>query len=161
MTTKMCVTVEPPVTDEECQGRHECGLCSLYGQCDDRRPIERCKLCGNGYTDEELFSGVCKDCLTEAIDAQTVRDYVQAQATGDNNLWEALFESYFSSAGDKCRIDRASDALIQHLSQCILRDWANDRLLGRTTCKDKLIAFIGDDDDDGWADFADWILEKK
>lgn len=149
------------ITDAECDGAHHCDVCSLYGQCRDRRPIEKCTICGASFTDEDLCAGICKDCLTKSVNPYTVREYVSDRATVDNKLWESLFEAYFSTDEDKCDIKKISGLLRERLIEQIVREFYMDNKVKNIfNSKDKLVAWVGEDDV-AWGDFAAWLVEKK
>lgn len=153
------------VTDSECDGAHPCDLCSLYGNCRDRRPISPCRLCGRKLTDEELYGGVCKECLVDAVDPYTVREYVNDSTEHCNRIWESLLETYFSDPDDKCHIDRVSATLKDRLMRQIILEWDNDKIFEQYGqfeyhAKDRLVAWVGEDDV-AWEDFAAWLIKKR
>lgn len=147
------------VTADDCHHTYKCDSCNLWSWCEDRKDISECKLCGDTFLEEELFEGICKDCLAEYVDPQTVKEYVE-----DRNAWESLFEEYFSEPDDRCQIERVSKTLKDRLMTQIRREYGADLLLEKYGSsfhsKAKLVAWVGEDEV-AWGDFAAWLVEKK
>lgn len=74
-------------TERDCNGDCHCEMCNLYGNCDDRRKLVRCEVCGCLCTDEHLYDGVCEDCLSCAISEENVMGYLDDDGRYDFARW--------------------------------------------------------------------------
>lgn len=149
------------VTDDECNHTYKCDSCNLWAWCEDRKDISECKICGDTFLEEDLFEGICKDCLAEYVDPQTVKEYAEDLVSKHTEyVWESLFDEYFSEPDDRCQIERVSETLKDRLMTQIMREFNWDKLGDTFHSKAKLVAWVGEDEV-AWGDFADWLVEKK
>ena len=157
------------VTADECHHTYKCDSCNLLAWCEDRKDISECKLCGDTFLEEDLFEGICKECLAEYVDPQTVKEYAKDIEKRAAYTWESLFETYFSDPSkpyDRCNINHVSETLKDRLMLQIVREYNDDAMLekygkeGRFHSKAKLVAWVGEDEV-AWDDFAAWLVEKK
>lgn len=111
-----------------------------------------CGICGGEFTKDELYCGVCEDCLSEAITYDNVLQYLLDY----HLLGEFMFDTWFKSSVPKI----ISEELEVTLQEWFLRLKANDLLCGTSELLDKCREFV-EEDDFSKADFADWVLERK
>lgn len=124
-----------------------------------------CRLCGSWCRNDDMFWGVCKECLVDAVEPYKVREYVEANMDYCDRIWESLLETYFSDPDDKCKIVRVSETLKDRLFAQIVKEWNADRMFGTYGqcvyhAKDRLVAWVGEDDV-AWEDFALWLIKKR
>ena len=111
-----------------------------------------CGICGGEFTKDELYCGVCEDCLSESITYDNVLQYLLDYHLLD----EFMFETWFKSSVPS----RISEELEATLQEWFMRLRANDLLCGTSELLDKCREFV-EEDAFSKADFADWVLERK
>ena len=150
---------EPTIDSDYCRDKFDCETCSEAWNCKDCVSLAYCEKCHDLCKEENLFSGICKECLAEYVDPQTVKEYIYSLPNPPEG-WESLFETYFSEPDDRCQIERVSETLKERLMKQIMLEFNWDKLGDTFHSKEKLVAWVGEDEV-AWGDFADWLVEKK
>jgi len=127
-------------------------VCPVCGGGYDQ--TENCHVCGGEHLEEELFDGICEECLAQAIDYDNVFCYL----TETNRLEHFMFEAYFGSPIPKS----CSAKLSKTLAEWFLRQRNDDLLRDKTDFLDICKKYILEDDGDyGKQDFAEWLKRKE
>lgn len=135
-------------------GTHEtlsvCPCCSA-----DYSEAEQCKQCGEWHFEDEIFGGLCADCITDEVDYITAHDYLR---TVDDALNIFIFEKWLDSS-----VPKKSSEKVDLLCSRLYWEAVNEE---RAAESDKLLRkvrgyIIEEDGDFGKADFAEWLNERR
>ncbi len=125
----------------------------------DYEEVHQCRDCGDWHSDDELYDGLCENCLRETINYETFFEYCEANK-GDKYL--DIFVMADLLGGMDCP-DNISQEFHQLMIETYKRTVANAKLLGEkfgflADC----IRFIMDDDGSiGRENYADWLNKRE
>ena len=106
----------------------------------------QCDRCGSYHLSDELYEGLCLDCLKELATPQNVADWCET----DTLLAEQLYGFYYDSM-----IADSSEQLRQLLRGGLLQRYALDKLNNKHEAADRCFEFISSSQEHSYY-FADW-----
>lgn len=113
-----------------------------------------CKWCGDVFTEEELYDGLCEKCLLSAIDYDTFLEYLESDK---NALLGFMFGTWWKSDIPEW----ASAELIGWLSESFRRFKANDILTNTHSFLDACVNYVMYEDGSfGRDDYAEWLNDR-
>ena len=122
-----------------------CPLCKS-----DYEEVRQCKECGDWHTEEELYDGWCEKCLRETINYDTFFEYVTET--------KQFLYFMFVSVWDSSEPEKASDSLIDAITEIYKRMKANDLLCDSHGFINLCRKYIMEDDGEyGRTDYAEWL----
>ena len=107
----------------------------------------QCDRCGSYHLSDELYNGLCLDCLKEIATPHNIADWCDT----DTILAEQFYEFYYDSL-----IANSSKHLRQLLRGGLLQRQAIDRLNNRRETADKCFEFINGSEEYKY-EFSEWI----
>lgn len=126
-----------------------CPIC-----CGAYEETVHCSVCLGEHLEDELFSGICEECLREAITYDNFRSYLLESEMLALFMFETVFETPVP--------DKVSQKLYDTLYEWFLRMKANERLCDKTDLLDLCRKFVMEGDGDfGKIEFADWLNERN
>ena len=131
----------------ESHGEHMTG-CPICGCAYDEAC--QCDKCGAYHLSDELYSGLCADCLGDMATPQNIADYAES----DTLLAEDFYAYYYDSF-----IAGTSVQLRQLLRGGLLQRASLELLNGHTDTQEKCRKYITEDEEH-LTDFAEWIKKK-
>lgn len=131
----------------ESHGEHMAG-CPICGCAYDEAC--QCDKCGAYHLSDELYSGLCADCLGDMAAPQNIADYAES----DTLLAEDFYAYYYDSF-----IAGTSVQLRQLLRGGLLQRASLELLNGHTDTQEKCHKYITEDEEH-LTDFAEWIKKK-
>ena len=132
----------------EPHGEHMTG-CPVCGCAYDEAC--QCDRCGSFHLSDELYHGLCLDCLKELATPHNMADWCEP----DTLLAEQFYGFYYDSL-----IADSSEQLRQLLRGGLLQRYAIDKLNNRHDAADKCFEFINSSEVLKY-DFAEWIKKGK
>lgn len=111
----------------------------------------QCDRCESYHLSDELYEGLCLDCLKELATPQNVADWCET----DTLLAEQLYGFYYDSM-----IADSSEQLRQLLRGGLLQRYALDKLNNKHEAADKCFEFVNSSEVLRY-DFAEWIKKGK
>lgn len=105
-----------------------------------------CRVCGSAHLDDELYSGICRECLIEQATPQNVLEYVSEEHI------EIDFYSYFY----RSEMTVISPELRRLMRGGVLQLVALDKMRKKTDTADKCEAYIVQEESELF-DFSKWI----
>lgn len=149
---------EEPKSNTETHGFTD-GMCEHLNVCPccggDYSEAEKCKKCGEWHFEDELFSGLCADCLRDKVNFVTAHDYLRSV---DDALNIFIFEKWLDSSVPK----KASEKVDLLCSQLYWEAVNEERVAESDKLLQKLRSYIINDDGDfGKADFAEWLERRE
>lgn len=106
---------------------------------------QHCKVCHGDYLEDELFSGVCRDCLLETMTAETLADYLWNGELAEDFYIEVLFDK---------------ELILSLLQSIFVLRVSEESRKGKTDTLQKCRAYVHDDDT-GLRDYAQWLFRDK
>ena len=114
----------------------------------------RCKKCSGEFLEDELYEGLCEDCLRYAV---TYDDFL-AYLMETEQLPLFMFETVWDTQEPK----NVSDKLMVVLREQYLRNKADDLICNKTAFMSLCEKFVIEDDGEyGRTDYAEWLNSKK
>lgn len=107
----------------------------------------QCDSCGSYHLSDELYHGLCLDCLLKLATPQNLADWVDS----DVFLAEDFYGFYYDSL-----IANSSEQLRQLLRGGMLQRYSLDKLQRRHDTADRCFEFINSSEENRY-DFAEWI----
>ena len=125
----------------------------------DYEEVYQCKECGDWHSEDELYDGLCENCLRETINYDTFFEYCEANM-GEKYL--DIFVMAYLLGGMDCP-DNISQEFHQLMIETYKRTVANAKLLGeKFGFLSNCIRFIMDDDGPiGRENYADWLNKRE
>jgi hypothetical protein len=113
-----------------------------------------CSSCGGEFLDDEMYCGICPECLKSAVTYDNFIAYLEASK---KRLLHFMFDKWFG-----CAVPESSSAKLETwLSETARRLKANDLLTDTTSFLDACIDYVMEDDGEcGRYDFAEWLKER-
>ena len=112
-----------------------------------------CKKCSGEFLEDELYHGLCEECLRDAV---TYDDFL-AYLTETEQLPLFMFETVWDTQEPK----KVSDKLMVVLRDQYLRNKADDLICNKTAFMSLCEKFVMDDNgDDGRNDYAEWLKTR-
>lgn len=125
-----------------------CPLC--LGEYEE---TSRCYCCGSDQFEDELYWGLCLDCIRGGVDYNTFLDYLEA-----NDLLADFMFWYYQSE----KPEMVSDQFKTVLRELYLRARADDFLHDKREFLDKCVDYVLNANGDiGKADFAEWLTNHR
>ncbi len=109
----------------------------------------RCRKCGHDFLEDNLYSGLCKKCLTELALPETTADYVH-----DRHLSCSFYSEFYDG-----KIERMSDSLEEILRGGMLQQAAVEKLKRELSTIKKCVRYIMSDEAATY-DFSQWLQER-
>ena len=125
----------------------------------DYEEVYQCDSCGDWHTEDELYDGLCENCLRETINYDTFFEYCEANK--DEQYLDS-FMMFYLLGGMDCP-DKVSPEFHQLMIETYKRRVADAKLLGGgfdflADC----VHFVMDDDGySGRENYADWLNNRK
>ena len=120
-------------------------------------PIKACHLCGVEVTEDEMFGGVCKECLEESI---TYDGFLKFSDSTEDNGWQfspnRLQEFFFEELFAIPNMTESSSALRRELRELYLRKVAHEKLCGKHDLLKAIKRHVMDDSETCQA-YAEWL----
>lgn len=134
-------------------GTHETlSVCPCCGA--DYSEAEQCKQCGEWRFEDEIFGGLCADCLESEVDYKTAFEYMKET---EDFFQIFMFERFFESETPSKVCEKLDEMMVFVYWQAVTDETQNgiDELL-------KLLKnyILEEDGDFGKADFAEWLNER-
>lgn len=112
-----------------------------------------CRVCYSHNLEDELYCGMCADCLRNAVTYDNFLDYLLET--------EQLALFMFETVWDAQEPNKVSDKLMVVLRDLYLRNRANDLICEKTDFLALCEKFVMDDNgDDGRIDYAEWLKAR-
>lgn len=111
----------------------------------------QCNRCGSYHLPDELYEGMCLECLKELSTPQNIADWCET----DTLLAEQFYVFYYDSL-----IADSSEQLRQLLRGGLLQRYALDKLSRKHETADKCFEFVNDSDENR-SDFAKWLRKER
>ena len=111
----------------------------------------QCDRCGSFHLSDELYHGLCLDCLKELAPPHNIADWCETDAL----LAEQFYGFYYDSL-----IADSSEQLRQLLRGGLLQRYSLDKLQRRHDAADRCFEFINSSEENRY-DFAEWIKKGK
>lgn len=109
----------------------------------------RCKTCGSAHLDDELYDGICLECLDDNITYDTFLEYLKDT--------EGALEHFMLAV-----VLGTKDKLHAMLEEWYRRFKADDKLHGKAEFLNKMRKYILNDDGVyGRTDFAEWLNRRS
>lgn len=133
------------------------GLQEKFSSCPfcggDYETAELCDECLEHFTENELFEGMCEECVINSINY----DDFLALLIEDNFLDTFMFKMVFESIEPfDC-----SEKLLMELRQIFLRKKADDMICGKTEFLDLCKKFVKEGKFIGVSEYAEWLKNKE
>ena len=110
-----------------------------------------CSKCNGEHLEDELYCGICEDCLRDAITYDTMLDYL---VETDGALVHFLFHHYYKSGVP----EQISESLFTALRGWFLFLRVEDTLAGKNEFLLSCEKYVMDADGEyGRTDFAEWL----
>ena len=119
----------------------------------DYMEVKPCEKCGGWFFEDDLFGGLCADCIRERVTYENFLAYLM-----DTNLLpDFMFGKFWDSSVPKT----ISEKLKEDLRIFFLRQKADDLLCDKTDFLGLCQEFVMEDDGDfGREDYAKWLIRK-
>ena len=125
----------------------------------DYEEVHQCKKCGDWHSEDELYDGLCANCLRETINYDTFFEYCEA-----NKDWQYLDIFMMSEllGGMDCPRNISTE-FHQLMIETYKRRVANAKLLGeKFGFLEYCVRFIMEDDgSNGRENYAYWLNNRK
>lgn len=133
----------------------------------DGATITGCPICGGGFAEteyceaccrecleDELYGGLCLDCLRKDINYDSALDYMVERDV----LVDFMVVAYY---GCEYGMPHISDKFRNVMRECFLREKADDMILGKNTFLEAIRKYLVDDSSEcDIHDFAEWLKEN-
>lgn len=114
------------------------------------KEAEPCRHCGSKQLDVDLYSGLCIECIGEAMDKKNMTDYLEEKKLEADFYLEEFYKS---------SVNYASEELVALSRGGFLQRVALEQLQGGEEALACLRRFIADDNC-GIYDFAEWLRRR-
>lgn len=111
----------------------------------------QCNRCRSYHLPDELYEGMCLECLKELSTPQNIADWCET----DTLLAEQFYAFYYDSL-----IADSSEQLRQLLRGGLLQRCALDKLSRKHETADKCFEFVNDSEENR-SDFAKWLRKER
>ena len=130
----------------------------------DYEEVHQCKECGEWYTEDELYEGLCEKCLRETINYDTFFEYCEANK--DEQYLDIFVMSELLGGMDcpKNVSYEFNELMVDTYKERVEQIKRDKQMFGKTYGEiiDACIRFIMDDDGSiGRENYADWLNNKK
>lgn len=105
----------------------------------------RCRVCYEAHLEDDLYNGVCEDCLLDSMTADTLADYLR-----DGKMEEEFYMEVLFTKAELRGILR--DAFLQRT----VLEWEQRKTDALKKCRDYV-----NDDDCGLADYGEWCAQRR
>ena len=125
----------------------------------DYEEVHQCKECGDWHSDDELYDGLCANCLRETINYDTFFEYCEANK---DEKYIDIFVMADLLGGMDCP-DNISPEFHQLMIETYKHGVLNAKRLGKDfSFLKSCIRFIMDDDGSiGRENYADWLNKME
>ena len=110
-----------------------------------------CIQCGSYHLSDELYSGLCLDCITEQATPHNLADWAETDPMLNDEFYSYYYDSLIIDPGQQLR---------QLLRGGLLQRASIEKLSGLTETHDKCKGFVLNSEENT-TDFAKWLTAKK
>ena len=110
----------------------------------------QCDECGSYHLSDELYSGLCADCVVEMATPRGLADYAESDILTAEEFYSYYFDSFIADSSIQLR---------QLLRGGLLQRSSLELLNGHSDAQEKCRKYISEDEG-RLMDFANWIKKK-